>query len=95
MLRIHLDVCKVPLPDTDWGTQVSKDAHARPSRLHHAATCLKNICLIGIKAGSHWTIKDSRLTLGSISIARPKCVTRFAGRELQKVQSHQKVRCKP
>lgn len=31
----------------------------------------EDICLIGIKAGSRWTIKDVSMTLGSISIARP------------------------
>jgi hypothetical protein len=46
------------------GHAVSKEAHARPSRLHHSATCLKNICLIGIKAGSHWTIKDVSIDAG-------------------------------
>ena len=46
------------------GHAVSKEARARPSRLHHSATCLKNICLIGIKAGSHWTIKDVSIDAG-------------------------------
>ena len=71
MLSVTNDVRFVPLPDMDWGTQVSKEAHARPSRLHHSATCVKNICLIGIKAGSHWTIKDVSIDAGVDLYARP------------------------
>ena len=63
---------------------------ARPSRLHHGATCLKNICLIGIKAGSHWTIKDVSIDAGVDFYCAPKCVSRFAGRELQKAQAAKK-----
>ena len=69
------------------GHAVSKEARARPSRLHHSATCLKNICLIGIKAGSHWTIKDVSIDAGSISNARPNASANSLVRSCRK--------CKP
>jgi len=49
-------------------------------------------CLIGIKAGSHWTIKDVSIDTGSRAQMRRQPIS---SPELQKVQSHQKVRCKP
>jgi hypothetical protein len=52
------------------------------SRLH---------CLIGIKAGSHRTIKD--LSTGSLRAQMRR--QPISSPELQKVQSQQKVRCKP
>ena len=51
-------------------------------------------CLIGIKAGSHWTIKDVSIDTG-VDLARPNARQPISSPELQKVQSHQKVRCKP
>ena len=66
------------------GTQVSKEAHARPSRLHHSATCVKNILFDRHQGGSHWTIKDVSIDAGVDLYARPNASADLLVGELQK-----------